>query len=563
MTLCRLFAAVAVLAAPSVAPAGSRDDLLRLVPDDYTFCVVVQNLREHSTGDGDGSFLKGVAEHPLFKALQTTPESRKIQQVIDDVLKGLMVTPDQVRDDLLGDALVFAYRKGPPGAESKEDGLILLHARDTKLLARLVDRINELQTQSGELKRVDSLGEGLNAYNRRVKAVETEPDDYYALRGNRLAFSGNQDLLKSVLPRLPAEGTDDPPIARRMKRLGVNESPVAVLINPRSFDADVVGSAQAVKGSEQAFLKEFASYWTAVDGLAVFVNFRPAFEIGLAVNVRRAALPKAAQTFLAEAGKRSPLWDRIPDDALFAVAGRLHVESTAGMLARFLTDPDRKKVLESVADAARPFLETEAFGPLTRGLGPDVGFWVSAPEAAAKTWCPPAILAARVGDGADGRQAEQATLKGLDFLARLACLQHKGLRVQTTKQGPLEVRHIAHPTAFPPGFRPAFASKGGYIVLADSPETIERFDPPTGPATEADEVPVLRISAAGWRKYLGEHKVPLAEYLARVKGGESKDIVAQIDALLPILEGLDKLEVVQRIGPDRAAVVLRFKEAKK
>jgi hypothetical protein len=111
--------------------------------------------------------------------------------------------------------------------------------------------------------------------------------------------------------------------------------------------------------------------------------------------------------------------------------------------------------------------------------------------------------------------------------------------------------------------RPAFASKGGYVILADSPETIGRFEPPTGPATSAAEVPVLRISAAGWRKYLSAHKAPLAEYLAKTKGGESNDIVAQIDALLPILEGLDKLEIVQRTGPDRVAVAVRFTELKK
>src|SRR5262245_15650447 len=177
MPLRRLFAAVAVLAAPSMAPAGPRDDLLRLVPDDYTFCVVVQNLRDQTKGEGDGSFLKGIAEHPLMKGLSGTPESQKFARAIEDGMKGLMVTPEQIRDDLLGDALVFAYRKGPPGEEGKEDGLILLHARDSKLLARVVDRINELQTKSGELKRVDTVGDGPAEYRRRVKAVETEPDD--------------------------------------------------------------------------------------------------------------------------------------------------------------------------------------------------------------------------------------------------------------------------------------------------------------------------------------------------------------------------------------------------
>ena len=39
------------LGVPAAAFAGPRDDLLRLVPDDYTFCVVVQNLRDLAKSD--------------------------------------------------------------------------------------------------------------------------------------------------------------------------------------------------------------------------------------------------------------------------------------------------------------------------------------------------------------------------------------------------------------------------------------------------------------------------------------------------------------------------------
>ena len=104
--------------------------------------------------------------------------------------------------------------------------------------------------------------------------------------------------------------------------------------------------------------------------------------------------------------------DRVPDDAMFAVVGRLHVESMATMLGSFLADADRAKVLEAVADATRPFLESEDFAPLARGIGPDVGFWVTAPDPAEKTWCPQAILAVKVADGAEGKQAEAAAKAG-------------------------------------------------------------------------------------------------------------------------------------------------------
>lgn len=167
-----------------------------------------------------------------------------MQHVIESLLKELDVTPEQLRDDILGDALVFAYRKGPPGQPEKEDGLILLHARDAKLLARLVDRINEIQTKSGELKAVEPVDGKAGRYYRRVKAVQTEAADYYALRGNRLVFSGSEALVSSTLSKLADEQKHEPAIVRRMQQLGVENIPVVCLVNPRAFDADLLDGAE-------------------------------------------------------------------------------------------------------------------------------------------------------------------------------------------------------------------------------------------------------------------------------------------------------------------------------
>ena len=554
--------AVAHCCVPAAAFAGPRDDLLRLVPDDYTFCVIVQNLRGQDKSGGNGSWLKGFAESPLIKQMETSPEAKKIQAAIDGIFKGLGVSPEQIRDDILGDAFIFAYRKAQPGQQDKDDGLILVHARDDKLLARIVDRINELQVKGGEIKAVEPVGKD-GQYFRRVKAVETEKADYYALRGHKLLFSGSEDLLKSMLAKLDRGEMTEPMLAKRMKALGVNDSPVAMLINPRAFDAEFAESAKIGKGSEKAFLSEFGRYWKAVDGLAVSMNFSPAIEIALSINVRKEELPEAAARHFAEAGKMSPLWSRIPDDALFACVGRVHLESLAAMFGAFLTQPDRGKVLEAISEATRAVSEMDDFGPIARGLGPDVGIWVTRPDPADKTWVPQGMLAVKTADNQDGKLAEKAAVRGLDFLARLAVVSNKELRVGTEKQGDVEVLYLSHQSAFPPGFRPCFASKGGYVLVAGSPQTIGRFEPPTAAVTDAAEVPILRISVSGWRKYLTDHRKELVEYIATAKKVEPDALKAQIDALMPLTEGLDRIEVVQRSGPSRVTVALRFKEARK
>ena len=270
----------------------------------------------------------------MLKQFEDSPEGKKFEQAFEAVLKDLGVTPEQVWNDILGDAAVFVYRKGPAGQEDKEDGIFLVHARDAKLLARLIDRLNELQTKDGELKSVQPVDAKPTRYFRRVKAVEKEKDDFYALRGHQLIFSSNEETLKTMLARLEQPAKGEPPLAQRLKKLGLNEVPIVCLINPRSFDTDLLDSIKKGKVEEQQFLKEFTNYWKAAEAVAVSINFSPAVEIGLSLNVRKAELPKSATQFFAEAGKKSALWDRIPEDALFACVGRMHLEAMTGMLRR-------------------------------------------------------------------------------------------------------------------------------------------------------------------------------------------------------------------------------------
>ena len=134
MKSARFLFAVCLGLVPATALAAPRDELLRLVPDDYTFCVVVQNLRDLAKSDGDSGFLKSLDKSPVFRKFQESPDAKKFQQMVEGILKELKVKPEQVWNDLLGDAIVFAYRKGPAENPDKEDGLLLAHARDEKLL---------------------------------------------------------------------------------------------------------------------------------------------------------------------------------------------------------------------------------------------------------------------------------------------------------------------------------------------------------------------------------------------------------------------------------------------
>src|SRR4051794_4619791 len=89
--------------------APPRDELLRLVPDDVGFCVVVQNLRERLAGLEQSPFAARLATTHLGRALRDAPEARKLLALDDQLRTHLHVSWAQLRDDVLGDAVVLAY----------------------------------------------------------------------------------------------------------------------------------------------------------------------------------------------------------------------------------------------------------------------------------------------------------------------------------------------------------------------------------------------------------------------------------------------------------------------
>ena len=133
--------------------ATPADELLRLVPEDVGFCLVVQDLRSHSAAFLQSPFFRRLSEAGFGPA--GAPELAKLAEVEKEFKKHLNVDWARLRDDIFGDAVVFAYRPGPPGKPHAEQGLVLVRARDAKLLADLIERLNTLQKVSGDLKELE------------------------------------------------------------------------------------------------------------------------------------------------------------------------------------------------------------------------------------------------------------------------------------------------------------------------------------------------------------------------------------------------------------------------
>src|SRR5262245_18375281 len=101
-----------ILSPLSPAVAARRAELLRLVPDDVGFCLVVQDLRGYLERLQASPFMDSFRKSPLGKNLHTAEVTSKLLSLAESLQKQLDLDFDRLRDEVFGDAIVLADHPG-------------------------------------------------------------------------------------------------------------------------------------------------------------------------------------------------------------------------------------------------------------------------------------------------------------------------------------------------------------------------------------------------------------------------------------------------------------------
>jgi hypothetical protein len=556
-----------VLAAPLRA-AAPRDELLRLVPDSIGFCLVVQDLRGQAASLRDSPFVEQLRQSPLAVKIRNSEALKKLDLFEAKMKEKLGLDWARLRDDVLGDAVVFAYRPGPPGKPEQEQGVILVRARDAKTLADLIERVNKVQKEEGELKELEERRHNDAVYYRRLeydkRAERDKPPTFYHVHGPILALSGQEAMLRQVIDCDRMRSTDAvPDVTQRLRDLNAESALLAVWLNPRAFDAEVESKSAA---------KHFASLWKALD--SVVLSLAPAerdINLSLGMRARVEELPLAARRLFREGAAMSDVWRRFPEQALLAVGGRFDGAAFLDVLGDFLTPESRQTLRADLNRQLGALLGADDFAKdVLPGLGPDWGLCVTAPAAGDKGWMPQALFALRVDAERAKKSLDRDLFGALDFAARLVIVGHASqhrdqpLALKKADVDKQEVHYLASERGLPPGVQPAYGLLNGYLVLASSLESMNRFARTTpAPAPPADApAPLLRISFKDWRGYLKERREPIAQFLAD-KNKLSRDAAGrQVDSLLAGLQFVDRLELQQRSAPGQVVFTLSVRTAR-
>jgi hypothetical protein len=564
------FLALGLLAlAVPVRAATPREELLRLVPDSVGFCVIVQDLRGHAASLDASPFVEQLRQSPLIAKLRTSEELKKLDRFEAKMKDKLGLDWAQLRDNVLGDALAFAYRPGPPGKPEQEQGLILLRARNAKILADLIERLNKVQKEEGELMELEECRHNGATYYRRSE--RGKPPTFYYAHGPVLALSSQEEMLRQAIDCDRKRDADAvPAVTRRLRELDAERALFAVWLNPRAFDAEVESKAAGTPAERVPIVKNFAIYWKALE--SVVLSLTPAdreVNLSLGVRARVEELPPAARRLFHAASTPSELWRRFPEQTLVAAGSRLDGAALLDMLGGFLTPQGRQSLDDDLNRQVGALLGGDLHKEVLPALGPDWGLYVTAPEAKGKGWMPQSLFALRVAPTKGMAPLERTLLRTLDVFAGLIIFGHnhqhpdRPMTLKTLEADKREIHYLASERGLPAGVQPAFALINGYLVLSSSLDGIRRFvqtTPAPAPAADAP-MPLVRVSIKDWRAYLKDHREPIVQFLADKHQLSRDDAGRQLENLLTSLQFVDRVELRQRTASGQVLFTLSVQTA--
>jgi hypothetical protein len=518
--------------------------LLDLVPGDFGLCLSVRDLRGQHARLLESRWFAAFRASEAGQALFAAPELTRLARQEKELGKVFDVDWPTLRDDILGDELVLAHRPPPPGKADDEQGIVLLRARQPELMARLIQRLNELQRGSGELKSVDSVAYKGRTYHKRN---DRGKELFYLLEGPLLAVTGKEAVMHSIIDQLqqpPAEGSL---WRQRFRRAGADQAFVALGANPRLLDANL-----AAKSNEAAFLQALE---------AIFVVLQPgdeALELRLSVQATPEQLPSWLRAVLLEAPAAAHVWQYFPTEAVVALVGHTNFGEALTTVMEMTPPSKREQLAEAAQRSLGAITGLDFFKDILPNVGPDWGVCVLP---ARQPQDVPLVLAAlAVQPGARTAAVDQALLRALQLVAGLAVLDYNknhpdAMRQLTVLQDKVEVRYLQCERLFPPGLQPAYALKDGYLLLASAPDAILQFRRAAAPA--AKDTPLLRISAHGLAALLRERREQIVARLTQQQRHTSAEAQQNLAKLTEFLDLFDRLELSRRAAAGQADWVLR------
>jgi hypothetical protein len=189
----------------AVEPARPTRELLKLLPADASVVLSVDDLRGQTRALLSSPLIEDFLKLPAVEAWFRSEKYKELERARDKIEAVLKVSLAEVRDKVLGDAVVFALRlpAEEPFDPAKARGILLLKAAKPRLLAGIIEVLNSIQTQNGEIAEVMERVAGDTHYFVRTypAGIGRRPDEYVLFPDGTFAISNAGGLISDVIRR--------------------------------------------------------------------------------------------------------------------------------------------------------------------------------------------------------------------------------------------------------------------------------------------------------------------------------------------------------------------------
>lgn len=372
------------------------DSLLKLVPANAGAVLTLDDLRGRWGEIAGMELTKSLLERPSIQAWLDSRNARDFFEARDRILGFLGTTPAEVRDDLLGDAVVLAILvpDEPTLDASHARGLLALKARRPDLLKVLVARINQAQREGGELAEVVETPRGAVSYfTRRFPDGSGRLAEHYVLFPDGVfAFSNAEPPIQEVIDRKAGDPGRGPSFTETE---GFAEASQVLVDRPiaRAFisPALLVRTLQALPPNPdptaKKLLKGLRTYFDAMDMAAAgFTIGETKIQLQIAQAFQTGSFDRIDDTAFApfhlgdERLGPAPQLMTPPSTAVAAAAMNIEFPILYKLLVALVPDAERGRLTKLEAIATALLLGQDLHDRILPSLGPRVAVYADAPE---------------------------------------------------------------------------------------------------------------------------------------------------------------------------------------
>jgi len=585
--------ATAARAGEPVSPAR---ELQKLIPPDASVVLTVEDLRGQVRELLASRLAAEFPKLPTVKAWFDSEKYEQLETARDQVEGVLQAKLTEIRDQILGDAVVLALRLPPdsPFDPNQARGILALKAANPALLKRLIELINTTQKQNGELAAVVERKRGEIAYFVREFPAGSDhlPEAYVTFPDGIFAISNFGGLIADLIDRKTGktnDGAHAPASLADLPRFQMldHKLPARALarlyIDPRLAESLLKNSPRP-RSPGEALIERYVGALESA-GAALVVG-----EGHLALHTAEVFEPRKFREVTGSATARStstaPRIDHVPATTL--AVGSLRVDFAA--LYRFflqtVPEPEQPHLANAESALKGVFLGLDPRTRILPGLGPRILAFADAPAdweagrklgpAPVRNWPFPSVIALELQADPDRNlssslEARQPTVadaldNALNTLLALVTFNSKFAEARS-RIITHEISGVTVKTLDPPvPFAYTVDRCGHRLVLGNSAGAVDRYlacgsDPTAGARfrrlqarafPEAHSFLCLDLAAVG--TMIETHRDRIIGILANQEHRSRDEVAHDLDQLLALSRLFDAAYLTNRIESDSATV---------